>query len=286
VTIVRFPTKVRLTVVDGEDPEPFVGAALEAADAAFARAVEKAARLHLVRDARPDPTRRPLIDICFTGAALPPGLTTRLRKELARSIDAQVDSLITRPVAKASATSRVLNPNESAAETFDERKLLAERHDVDDAYLVPSYAGKGTDTALPLAGGSRSTAGQPHQPAPPTHLQLVDVQTRDQLQALIAKRFGGSPPPLFVAIYKINGLPTTVLLRVNPAGEVIDGLRIGQPRCTMGIWMRIRWLRCAPCWRVLAGWSASGCSGARCGARPGRPAGCSWWARPRRSHGT
>jgi hypothetical protein len=218
---------MRLTVLDGVDAQPLVELALAATDAALARAVEKAARLHLVRDARADPQRLPVIDVQFRGAPLPAGLNAEISKRLRTSIAAQVAHLLVQPNTDVAAAPQQLAPDEAAAERFDERRLIPQRHAVDDAYRVPSYGGKGAHTGLPLSGGSRGgAAAQP--PAPPTHLQLVDVQTRDQLQGLIAKRFGGAPPEVFVAVYKIRGIPTTVLLRVNPAGEVIDGLKIGE----------------------------------------------------------
>ncbi|MFL6139708.1 MAG: hypothetical protein ACJ74O_18195 [Frankiaceae bacterium] len=229
MTIVRFPTKVRLTLVEGEDCEPLVAAAVECTDAALSRAVRRAATLHLVRDAHPDPKRAPHIDVRLSGAELPPRLALRLRTELTALAAAHAAALSSRPGAEASPARRELGSGEPAAEELDETRLVAARWNaVDDAYLVPSYDRRGAKVALRVTGGSRSRDGAA-QAAQPVHLQLVNIATRDDLQLHLLRYFRGAPPSLFVAIYRDAGRPVAMLLRVTPDGAV-DGWRfLGSP---------------------------------------------------------
>jgi hypothetical protein len=230
VTTVRFPTKVRLTVVAGQDCEPLIAIAVEAADAALSRAVRHAATLRLVNNAPIDPQRAPAIDVCIHGAELPPGIAGRLRAELTGLAAARAAELCSRPNVRATARQGELKPDEPVGEEYDDTKVVVDsRTPDDDFYLVPSYGSEGRPVALPVTGQSQTQqASKAAQVARPMHLRLVNIASRDALEAQIASHYGGAAPSLFVAIYRDAGRPMSVLLRVDPAGRIAGWAVLGE----------------------------------------------------------
>lgn len=217
MTVVRFPTRVRLTMVDGAPYDGLVATALEAADAALGRSAGRAATMHLIRDARADPGTGPRIDVTVSGAPLPADAERALRAGLTAIAERQAAALLDRANDSRPADRRGLGPNESAAEEFDDdRWVLDEKDPARDTYLIPSYQGRGQPVAVPVRGGTDTTP------------QLVQEQWRlrtftspGDLADAIALHYGGHPPALVVVVFENQSQPVAWLCQMDPTAGLL-----------------------------------------------------------------
>jgi hypothetical protein len=224
VTVVRFRTRIRLTVMDGEPCDGLIASALEAVDAAMTRSVGRAATMHLIRDARADPAMGPRIDVTLSGAPLPADAGKTLREGLAALAQRKAGALLdrandSRPVGK-----RMLGANESTAEAFDDYRWVPDDKDAaTDSYLVPSYDDRGQPVALPVRGGGSAPKGLAQQ-----HWKLRAIGSDRELAEAIAAQYHGRPPELFVAVFSQDGRPMGWLCRTDTAtGELLELHRLG-----------------------------------------------------------
>jgi len=212
MTVVRFPTRVRFTVIDGEPYDGLVATVLDAADAALTRAVGRAAQMELVRTAKADPVTGPCVDVIFGGAPLPADAERALREGLTALAERQAAALLERANDVGPAGGRGLGPNESAAEEFDDDRWVLDEKDASaDTYLVPSYQDRGRLVAVKI----KSETADP-QPLVQERWRLRTFSSIDDFSDAIGAHYGGHPPPLVVVVFENHNQPVAWLCQMDP----------------------------------------------------------------------
>ncbi len=227
MTTVRFPTKIRLELVDDrlDDPET-TASIVRASGAAIHRAVDRARTVELVRSATPDPSNEPRISVRLTGDRLPEALARRLATDLSGIARAEAIRLLARPAEAATAGPRdpATDYDAGRGERFNPRRAVIDDWSSDrDAYLVRSYDAHGGP-------GKVAAQGQKNPPKPVRmHLRLKHFTSMEALEAAIAAKYGAAPPRrLVVATADDHGRPIGSLLLLDGAGKVVGGHVMGR----------------------------------------------------------
>lgn len=214
MTVVRFPSRLRVSVVAGENPDQHLALALAAYDAALGRSTDRALQLQLVRTATPE--REPRIAITFCGDTLPAAAAESLRTGLTDIVLRRAASLTGR-----SARLPGHEPAEPQQDRWDGSRRVSAAEQVDDAYLVPGYNGGGAPVAVPVTGGTAPQPGQA-QGGHAGHAGhgLWTFTDRAGAQDKLREHYHGTVPAVLVAVFLDHGTPVGVLLTTQD-GEIL-----------------------------------------------------------------